>query len=109
MGMAEVGSHSSTEANDRPFLSHVDDPVGIVASAYTFAPMAETFGNGRVAGGQPCPGECDLATAADPSSILVTFGHGTASQRELTGLLDSARVRLVVDVRRSRGAAATHT
>jgi uncharacterized protein (DUF488 family) len=39
----------------------------------------------------------------DPTSTVLTFGHGTADQRELTALLEAAKVRLVVDVRRFPG------
>jgi uncharacterized protein (DUF488 family) len=34
---------------------------------------------------------------------LLTFGHGTAGQSQLTALLQAAKVRLVVDVRRFPG------
>jgi hypothetical protein len=38
-----------------------------------------------------------------------TFGHGTASEAEIAGLLRDGGVELVVDVRTARGAAATRT
>jgi uncharacterized protein (DUF488 family) len=39
----------------------------------------------------------------DASPTLLTFGHGTADQRQLVELLEATAVRLVVDVRRFPG------
>jgi len=41
--------------------------------------------------------------AGGPGEPLLTFGHGTAGEEELAGLLDGARVAAVVDVRTAPG------
>jgi uncharacterized protein (DUF488 family) len=43
----------------------------------------------------------DSTNASTP--MLLTFGHGTANQSQLAALLETAQVRLVVDVRRFPG------
>lgn len=45
----------------------------------------------------------DAATSLPSSGLLLTVGHGTASQQQLTDLLTGAGVVEVVDVRRSPG------
>jgi uncharacterized protein (DUF488 family) len=54
----------------------------------------------------PPPGRTEEVPAVDAvagTDPLLTFGHGTATEKELVDLLDGAGVGLVVDVRRFPG------